>query len=68
MTMFAPPDLSDLAANLDRDGYAIIPGLLDAATCGTVASMYDDPKTPFRCEFQRKAARYSDLIAATIPG
>jgi hypothetical protein len=48
MTMFAPPDVSDLAANLDRDGYAMIPGLLDAATCGTVASMYDDPKTPFR--------------------
>jgi hypothetical protein len=48
MTMFAPLDATDLAANLNRDGYAIVRGLLDEATCGTVASMYDDPKTLFR--------------------
>jgi hypothetical protein len=39
MTMFAPLDATRLATDLDRDGSAIIPGLLDAATCGTVTSM-----------------------------
>jgi hypothetical protein len=45
-----PPafDHARLAEDMDRDGYAIIPGLLDAANCVIVASMYDDGLTPFR--------------------
>jgi hypothetical protein len=46
--MFAAVDDIRLAADLDRGGYAIVPGLLDAATCAIVASMYDDGRTPFR--------------------
>ncbi len=46
--MLAPPDATRVAANLDRHGYAIVRGLLDETTCGTVASLYDDPNTPFR--------------------
>jgi hypothetical protein len=48
MTMSAALDPTRLAADLDRDGYAIIPGLLDDASCGMVASMYDDTPTSFR--------------------
>jgi hypothetical protein len=47
MTMVAPLDLTDLAANPDRDGYAIVRSLLDAATCGTIASLYMIPKRSF---------------------
>jgi len=37
-------DLSepDLAASLDRDGYAVLPGLLGAAACEALVALYDD--------------------------
>ena len=31
-----------LAEALDRDGYAVLPGLLSAATCGELMALYDD--------------------------
>ena len=33
---------------LDREGYAIIPGLIDAATCAGVAALYDGDDARFR--------------------
>jgi uncharacterized protein len=33
---------SDLAAALDRDGYAVLPGLLDADDCRALVSLYDE--------------------------
>ena len=33
---------SDLAAAFDRDGYAVLPGLLDARECRALAALYDD--------------------------
>jgi uncharacterized protein len=35
------PD-SDLGAALDRDGYAVLPGLLDADDCHALAALYDE--------------------------
>src|ERR1700688_1213038 len=32
----------DLGATLDRDGYAVLPGLLDAKQCTDLAALYDD--------------------------
>jgi len=32
----------DLGAALDRDGYAVLPGLLDAEQCADLAALYDD--------------------------
>jgi uncharacterized protein len=37
----------DVAA-LDRDGYALIPGLLDADECASLIATYDDPAVAFR--------------------
>ena len=33
---------TDLGAALDRDGYAVLPGLLDAKQCAELAALYDD--------------------------
>jgi len=37
-------DISEpgLAASLDRDGYAVLPELLDVATCETLVALYDE--------------------------
>ena len=32
----------DLGVALDRDGYAVLPGLLDAKQCTDLAALYDD--------------------------
>jgi hypothetical protein len=48
MSRRAASDLTHVAAALDRDGYATIPHLLDAARCCGVAAMYDDARIPFR--------------------
>jgi hypothetical protein len=47
---FVPPDIDETAlfASLDRDGFAVLPCLLDDAACDTVAALYDDEDTPFR--------------------
>ncbi len=37
-----------LEAALDRDGYAVLPKLLDDAAGETIAAMYDDDETAFR--------------------
>lgn len=37
------PDWAALTANLDARGWAMLPGLLDSATCGAIATGYDDP-------------------------
>jgi hypothetical protein len=36
------PDLAGLGEALDRDGYGVIPALLDPARCAALASLYDD--------------------------
>lgn len=41
-------DPSSTTAALDRDGYAIIPGLLSPATCLAMAAFYDSPEVRFR--------------------
>jgi hypothetical protein len=41
-------DETALLAALDRDGYAILPKLLDGAACDAVAALYDDDQTAFR--------------------
>jgi hypothetical protein len=33
---------TDLAAAFDRDGYAVLPGMLDAEECRQLAALYDD--------------------------
>jgi hypothetical protein len=33
---------SDLQASLDRDGYAVLPGTLDAAACRELVALYDE--------------------------
>ena len=33
---------ADVTASLDRDGYAVLPGLLDAGQCRGLAALYDD--------------------------
>ncbi|HTZ36542.1 MAG TPA: proline hydroxylase, partial [Stellaceae bacterium] len=33
----------ELAGALDRDGYAVLPGLLDAASCRELIALYDEP-------------------------
>src|SRR3546814_4020751 len=42
-----PPPADDDAADpliaLDREGWAVLPGLLDAAACGDLAALYDAP-------------------------
>jgi uncharacterized protein len=35
-------DTGDLAARLDARGYAVVPALLDAATCAQLSAAYDD--------------------------
>lgn len=40
-------DAPRLAANLDADGYAVLPALLTAAECSDLAALYDAP-APFR--------------------
>jgi hypothetical protein len=47
---YVPPDIDHkaLLASLDRDGFAILPRLLDDAACAAVAALYDDEETPFR--------------------
>ncbi len=40
--MIAPPAASDLHAALDARGYALIPGLLDAAACAALRARFDD--------------------------
>jgi hypothetical protein len=42
-------DWAALAADLDARGWAILPGLLDPATCAAIAAGYDDP-TAFRSQ------------------
>jgi hypothetical protein len=37
-------DWQDLAVQLDARGYAVLPGLLDAAQCGALAARYADPE------------------------
>jgi hypothetical protein len=34
--------IDDLAAALDRDGYAVLPGLLDPQECGDLITLYDE--------------------------
>jgi hypothetical protein len=58
-------DEAAVAAALDRDGYAVLPGLLDAAACAGVAALYDDAAVAFRATvvmarhgFGRGAYRY----------
>jgi uncharacterized protein len=42
-TELTDPDLTgDLSGALDRDGYAVLPGLLDAAECRELVALYDD--------------------------
>lgn len=41
-------DATATSAALDRDGYAIIPGLLSATACATMAALYDMPGIGFR--------------------
>ncbi len=41
-------DQAAVSAALDRDGYAVLPGLLDAAECAGVAGLYDDATVEFR--------------------
>jgi hypothetical protein len=36
-------DTASLDGPLDQDGYAPVPGLLDASGCAAVAALYDDP-------------------------
>lgn len=38
----AAVDWSRVATDLDLEGHAVVPGLLDAAECADVAAMYDD--------------------------
>ena len=38
------PDPAALAANLDARGWALLPGLLDPATCTAIAAGYDAPE------------------------
>jgi hypothetical protein len=44
----ATVDQEAVAAGLDQDGYAVLPGLLDAAGCAGVAALYDDTEVGFR--------------------
>jgi uncharacterized protein len=44
----APIDWPGAAASLDAEGYAVVPGILDAAACGRIEARYDDGDTPFR--------------------
>ena len=64
---FEVPDADGLAAAVDRDGFAVVPGLFDAATCARVSAMYADPAVGFRSTvvmgrhgFGRGAYRYFD--------
>lgn len=41
-------DIAAVTAALDRDGYAILPGLLAAADCAAIAGLYDDRETRYR--------------------
>lgn len=41
-------DEADTAAALDRDGHAVLPGLLTAQACSALAALYDAPATTFR--------------------
>ncbi len=41
-------DQAAVSAALDRDGYALLPGLLDAAACAAVAALYEDAAVEFR--------------------
>ncbi len=48
MTLLDKLDWSDLARQLDVEGYALTPQLLDASTCQFLAASYDDASTAFR--------------------
>ncbi|GAA4502557.1 2OG-Fe(II) oxygenase [Gluconacetobacter tumulicola] len=39
--MFSAGDWSGLARGLDEDGWALLPGLLDAAQCRSISGLYD---------------------------
>ncbi|MGH8223276.1 MAG: 2OG-Fe(II) oxygenase [Woeseiaceae bacterium] len=60
-------DWEALASQLDDEGYALTPPLLDAATCRSLEASYDDPATRFRStidmarfNFGRGQYRYFD--------
>ena len=42
MSEIAEPSTSDLIRILDRDGYAVVAGLLDARQCGELIALYDE--------------------------
>ncbi len=75
MTRFSL-DEAETAAALDRDGHAVLPGLLSAQDCATLAALYDAPDTKFRSrvvmarhgygqgEYQYFARPLPDLVQA----
>jgi hypothetical protein len=75
-TPFAAPSVEALPAAIDRDGFAVIPGLFDAETCDRAAAMYDDPAVAFRSTvvmgrhgFGRGEYRYFDRpLPALVQG
>ncbi|OYQ37872.1 proline hydroxylase [Sandarakinorhabdus cyanobacteriorum] len=48
MSAIPPPPADAILSALDRDGHAVLPALLDADACATVAAMFDDGATAFR--------------------